>query len=110
MISKLYFASVLVGDLADPLEHQGTWFASFTTRLPGAGGNGTEARIWEFIRFCEDWHGRLGTGSDPDAKEFDAFEDIVKSDSWRVMDGSGTRVLDGAPVFANGEASWNYRA
>ena len=80
MISKLYFASVLVGDLADPLEHQGTWFASFTTRLPGAGGNGTEARIWEFIRFCEDWHGRLGTGSDPDAKEFDAFEDIVKSD------------------------------
>jgi len=108
VIAKLYFDAVLVGDLADLLEHQGTWFASFKPRLP-AGGDRTEARVAEFIRFCEDWHGRLDAGSDPDAEEFDAFADVVKSESWRVVDGGGTRVLDGAPVFADGEVSWSYR-
>jgi hypothetical protein len=105
-LSKLYYDSVLVGDVAEPFEHQGTWFGTFTSHLPPAGSE-TQLRLAEFIAFCERWHERLKAGDDPDAREFDAFGPILKSGNWRVEDERGERMaIEQAPVFVEGEVSW----
>ena len=106
MASKLYYDSVLVGEIADPFEHQGTWFGNFTSQLPPAGTE-TQRRLMEFIAFCERWHQRLKAGDDPGASEFDAFGKVVRSDLWAVVDERGKRVpVDQWPVFVEGEVSW----
>ena len=104
--SNLYYDSVLVGEVAEPFEHQGTWFGSFTSRLP-LDGSEMQQRLAEFVAFCERWHQRLKAGDDPDAAEFDAFGPIVQSGRWRVVDerGMGT-AIDQAPVFVEGKVSW----
>jgi hypothetical protein len=107
--SKLCYDSVLVGEIADPFEHQGTWFGNFTSRLP-ADGNETQRRLADFIAFCERWHQRLKAGDDPDAGEFDAFG-LVRPDLWEVVDEGGDRVaIDQWPLFVEGEVSWTRRS
>jgi hypothetical protein len=107
--SKLYYDSVLVGEIADPFEHQGTWFGNFTSQLPAAGTE-TQRRLTDFIAFCERWHQRLKAGDDPDASEFDAFGEVVRSDLWAVVDERGERVpVDEWPVFVEGEVSWAHK-
>ena len=104
--SKLYYDSVLVGEIADPFEHQGTWFGAFTSRLP-AGGSELQRRLAQFITFCERWHHRLNAGDDPDAAEFDEFGPIVRSGRWQVVGERDEGVsVDQAPVFVEGEVSW----
>ena len=105
-LSKLYYDSFLVGEIADPFEHQGTWFGAFTSRLPPAGSD-IERRLADFVEFCERWHQRLKSGHDPDAAKFDSFGPIVRSGLWQVVDERGDRVaVDHAPVFVGGEVSW----
>lgn len=104
--SKLYYDSVLVGAIADPFEHQGTWFGSFASHLP-QGGSEMQRRLAEFITFCDRWHRRLRAGEDPDVTEFDNFGEIVRSGHWQVVDEHGEcAVIDQAPVFVNGEVAW----
>jgi hypothetical protein len=105
-LSKLYYDSVLVGEIADPFEHQGTWFGTFISRLSPTGSE-TQRRLAEFIAFSERWHERLKAGGDPDAAEFDEFGPIVRSGGWQVVDERGERTaVDQAPVFVDGEVSW----
>lgn len=106
LTSKLYYDSVLVGEIAEPFEHQGTWFGSFTSRLP-TGGSEMQRRLAEFIAFCERWHKRLKAGDDPDAAEFDQFGPIVRSGHWQVVGEQGERIaVDQAPMFVESEVSW----
>src|SRR3954469_19159492 len=107
---RLFFGPVLAGELGEPFVHQGTWFATFTSRLDTP-GNDAARRVAEFVTFSEVWHRRLRDGEDPDAAEYDAFGDVVRSDLWRVEPPpirAKRGALDGAPVFAAGEASWRF--
>ena len=107
--AKLYYDSLLVGEIADAFEHQGTWSGGFTSLL-APDGAGPQRRVAEFIAFCERWHERLKAGADPDAAEFDAFGPIVRSGRWQVENERGERLaVDQAPVFVEGEVSWRLR-
>ena len=93
-----------VGDLADAFCTDETWYASL--RLTLQGQSGFEQRIHSFIALCVDWHDRID--SDPDAAEFEAFDDVVNQSAWFIMCDDGTRhLIHAAPVFlADGEISW----
>jgi hypothetical protein len=104
----LWFGDVLVADLWNAFPHQGTWFAKYRQVVAPEEGR-LQARLCEFIRFCEEWHERLARGDNPDAKEFDPFEDIIESEAWRVSCPDNTELgLAGGPIFVQGEASWNH--
>ena len=108
MAVQLYYGSVVVGEIASPFEHQGTWFGNLTPRL-SVGGSEIELALAEFIAFSERWHERLKAGDNPDAAEFDAFGQLVRSDLWAIVDERGTRRrLDTCPVFVDGEVTWSY--
>ena len=105
---QLWFGDILVADLLDVGPHQGTWFALYRQVVsPGQGQQ--QRRICDFIAFCEGWHQRLERGEDPDAAEFDRFEDVIRSKSWRVPcpDGSELTTAEG-PAFFDGQVSWNH--
>ena len=107
---NLYYGRVLVGEITDPFQDQRTWFGYFTSRLP-QNGNETQRRLAEFVTFCERWHARLKSGDNPDANEFDAFGEVVRSGLWEIEDGRGGRsAVEGWPVFIDGEVTWAQRA
>ena len=105
---QLWFGEVLVADLGNVFPHQGTWFAQYRQVATPEQGS-VQARLCEFIRFCEEWHERLARGDNPDAEEFDAFADVIESTAWRVPspDGTELRMAEG-PIFVQGEVSWNH--
>jgi hypothetical protein len=105
---QLRLGDVLVADLRNAFPHQGTWFAQYRQVVaPGQGS--VQARLCEFIRSCEEWHGRLDRGGNPSAREFDPFADVIESAAWRVVAPDGTELrMAGGPFFAQGEASWNH--
>jgi hypothetical protein len=104
---KLYYESACVGDVDDPIDHQGTWSGRFRARIPKERAEIGEI-IGRFITFCERWHERLKAGENPDPSEFDAFREVIESCNWEVEDGKGIRTpIDGAPVFIAGEISWS---
>jgi len=105
---QLWFGDVLVADLRSVFPHQGTWFAQYRQVVTPEQGL-VQARLCEFIRFCEEWHDRLARGDNPDARDFDPFADVIESAAWRVPcpDGTELRMAEG-PIFVQGEASWNH--
>ncbi len=105
----LLFNNVVVGEIADPFEHQGTQFGSFQCSLP-AEGDKTAKRLRAFIEFCKDWFERSGSDAGADASEFDQYPDVVTSGKWTVRKPGGDlwKLLD-APMFHDGlkgEISW----
>jgi hypothetical protein len=105
---QLWFDEVLVAELRNVFPHQGTWFAEYRQVVAPEQGR-LEARLCQFIQFCEAWHGSLARGDDPDAKEFDQFADVIESPAWRVPCPDSTELRPaGAPIFVQGEASWNH--
>ncbi len=105
---EVWFGDVLVADLLNAFPHQGTWFARYRQVVAPEQGP-LQARLCEFIWFCEAWHQRLDRGENPDAKEFDQYTDVIESASWRVLCPDGTELgIAGAPSFVQGEASWNH--
>jgi len=103
-----WFGDVLVADLRNVFPHQGTWFAEYLPIVSPVQGR-LQARLCEFIQFCEEWHERLTRGDNPDAKEFDRFAEIIESAAWRVPCPNGTELRPaGGPIFVQGEASWNH--
>jgi hypothetical protein len=104
---QLWYGDVLVADMLGAKPHQGTWFALYRQLVAPDQGE-VERRLCEFIAFCERWHQRLGRGEAPDAREFDQFEDLIESGSWRVPCSDGTVLMTEAPIFAEGEVSWNH--
>ena len=105
---QLWFGDVLVADLLNVFPHQGTWFAEYRQVVTPEAGP-VQARLCEFIRFCEEWHDRLACGQNPDAAEFDRFKDVIESPSWRVPCPDGTELtMPEGPIFVQGEASWNH--
>jgi hypothetical protein len=105
---QLWFGDVLVADLLNAFPHQGTWFAQYRQVVAPEQGP-PQARLCEFIRFCEEWHGRLARGDHPEAREFDPFMGVIDSAMWRVLCPDGTELpLAGGPGFVRGEASWNH--
>jgi hypothetical protein len=105
---QLWFDDVLVADLLNVFPHQETWFAQYR-QIVSPGQGPVQARLCEFIRFCEEWHQRLDGGELPDAREFDQFADVLESAAWRVLcpDGTELRMAQG-PGFVEGQACWNH--
>jgi hypothetical protein len=105
---QLWYGDVLVADLVDLFPHQGTWFAEYRQIVEPQNGS-LFGRLSDYIQFCEHWHERLNKEGNPDPSEFDQYSDLIGSSMWRVPcpDGSELRT-DGAPVFTNGEVSWNH--
>lgn len=105
---QLWFGDVLVADLLNAFPDQGTWFAQYRQVVAAEQGS-LQARLCEFIQFCEAWHQRLDRGEDPDAKEFDQYVDVIESASWRVLCPDATYLgVAGAPTFIQGDASWKH--
>jgi hypothetical protein len=105
---QLWFGTVLVADLLDVFPHQGTWYARYRPLVAPEQGP-RHKRLYHYIRFCENWHGRLDRGQNPDPAEFDRFADVLMSDQWRIPCPEGTELpVTEGPIFAAGQASWNH--
>ena len=104
---QLEYGPLVVGVITEVLEHQRTWFGTFRPAFSAAPGP-LESRICEFIEFSKDFNARAAADQDTDAAEFDRFDDLVSSGSWRVRDPSGAIVeIKHAPNFLGGDGiSW----
>ncbi len=104
---QLDHGPIVVGDITEVFEHQGTWFGTFRPAF-SVPGVPLERRIREFIEFCKDFTARAASDQDHDAAEFDRFDDLVSSGTWRVRDPSGAITeIKHAPNFLGGdEISW----
>ena len=104
---QLEYGPLVVGEITDVFEHQGTWFGAFCSAFSDARGP-LERRICEFIDFSKDFNARAAADEDTDPAEFDRFDDVVCSGSWRVRDPSGAITeIKHAPNFLGGEEiSW----
>ncbi len=106
---QLYYDGLLVGDIAAPLLHQGTWFGDFHQLVAAQDGQ-LAHRICDFIDFCREWHVRLKVGATCEASEFDQFSDLMRSGLWSTKDADGAATaIDEAPVFVTGEISWRLK-
>ena len=109
MTIHLRFDDVVVGEIADAFDHQGTQFGTFHCSLP-ADGDETAKRLRSFIEFCKDWFERCGSDAGADASEFDQFRDVVGSGKWSVQQPGGEiSKIEDAPMFCDGlkgEISW----
>jgi hypothetical protein len=107
---ELRYGSVLVGQIEEPFCHQGAWFWLFHPTVVAESGC-QERRLYEFIRFCEEWHRRLENGAGPDASEFNTYRDVIQSNLWHTTSNDGAVArFNEAPVFASGDVSWRYDA
>jgi hypothetical protein len=109
MKTLLLFDEVVVGEIADAFEHEGTQFGTFQCSLP-ADGDRMAKRLRAFIEFCKDWVERSGSSAGADASEFDQYRDVIATGKWSVqqLGGQVFRIED-APMFhdgLNGEISW----
>ena len=102
---RLCYGPVVVGRIAAPFEHQGTWFGLFL-RASLDDGDPTQRRLFEFLAFSQAWHDRLARGEDPEAAEFDAFADLLESGLWYTRDDRGAGSPIEAPLVVDGELSW----
>ena len=106
MTLTLYYDAIHVGDISEPICHQGTWFGDFHECIDPSAGP-LHSRLHEFIRFCRQWNTECAAGTGGDASDFDRFGDLVTSQLWRTSPAAGipTR-FDGAPNFYDDEISW----
>jgi hypothetical protein len=108
MSLQLQYGTLLVGELSDVIEHQGTWFGSFRQTLSGDEGPAGK-RLCDYISFCRDWDRRIKDGLEPDAAEFDDYLDLRTSGLWHILPSDGTVVvLREAPYFFHSydEVTW----
>jgi hypothetical protein len=104
---QLYYGPLLVGDLTEVFEHQGTWFGTFRPAFSAPRGL-LDGRICEFIAFCEEFNARAEAGQDHDAAEFDSFDDLLSSGLWRVIAPGGTvsEIKDAPNWLGGGTTCW----
>jgi hypothetical protein len=104
----LLFDNLVVGEITEAFEHQGTQFGNFQSTLPADGE--TPKRLRAFIEFSKNWFVRSGSEAGADAVEFDQYRDVVSSGKWSIQKpGRGLRKIQDAPMFQdglNGEISW----
>jgi hypothetical protein len=109
----LLFDNVVVGEITDAFEHQGTRVGSFQCSLP-ADGDKMAQRLRAFIEFCQDWFERSGSDAGANPSEFDLYRDLVASGKWSVKrPGGDTSRIEDAPMFQDGlkgEISWLERS
>jgi hypothetical protein len=106
MTLQLRYGPVLVAELTDVIEHQGSWFARWRAS-PLETTDPTATRLRSFIAFCLDWNARCESGLEPEAAEFDAFRDVLNSRLWHTRDSAGGIVgIADAPYFSPDEISW----
>jgi hypothetical protein len=105
----LLFDNIVVGEITDAFEHQGTQFGNFQCLLP-ADGDKMAKRLRVFIEFCKDWFERCGSEAGATALEFDQYCEVVGSGKWSVKKPAGELSrIDDAPMFHDGlkgEISW----
>ena len=105
---RLRYGAIVVGEITDPFRDQNTWFGFFrhTVATPS---HPTQQRLSDYIAFCKEWHVGIDLGEDVDASDFDRFGDVTTSGLWSTEAPDGTlREIHGAPVFYDGEVTWNY--
>ena len=112
--AELYFGSILVAHVASVFCSDDTWYGVFEPEAAEqVESSPVLRRLYEFIKFCVDWNDRhyRNPGDPPDADEFDAFSDVIDSDSWFARTPQGdTLLIDHAPVFQpEGAVSWRPR-
>ena len=100
----IYCDSDRVGDITEAFHSDDTWYANISVTLQP--DTPRRARVMAFIELCIDWHKRIDT--DPDASEFDPFDDIVNGATWQAEFSGGFRQASfDAPVFLpGGEITW----
>jgi hypothetical protein len=107
--SSLLFDHIVVGEITNAFDHQGTWFGEFSCVLPEHGDDATR-RLREFIIFCQDWFARCNSDESANASEFDQFGDLVTAGKWQIRTREGYLVtLESAPMFIDGlqgEITW----
>ena len=93
-----------VGALTDTYFTDDTWFATVCVSIPD--DSAFASRVRAFIALCIDWHARIDT--DPDASEFDAFDDVINDSRWSAVSDNGeTELIHLAPsFFPDGEVTW----
>jgi hypothetical protein len=109
MMALLLYANIVVGEVENVFEDQGTQFGDFQCSLP-PDGDMTTKRLCKFIDFCKDWFERCGSEDGADASEFDQFRDIVSSGKWSIRQAAGDcSSIKEAPMFHDGregQISW----
>ena len=105
---SLLFKGNLVCHLTDCLEHQGTWFGSFSGFV-NMDDSESAKRISHFKAFAEEWHQRLAKDESADPAEFEAFSDLFEPGIWQTCNAEGIRrTIIEAPLFSNEQVSWLY--
>lgn len=105
---QLWFGNLWVAELHRMSPHQGTWFSEYDLRITGDQGE-REARLLEYIAFCEEFFRRIAEDRDHDFAEFDRFTPIPDCKSWHVKLQNGISVpMEGRIWFADGTASWQH--
>jgi hypothetical protein len=79
---RLLYNSFLMGEIDDPLVHQGTWFGSFRPQYSLSELSGIEERLFDYIAFAEACNPSARSDLTHDSTEFDAFADVIGSGSW----------------------------
>jgi hypothetical protein len=107
MNHQLCFGHVVIGQITEVFEHQGTWFGAFRPAFFAAPGP-LERRLCEFMAFSEDFNARAAAAQNTDSSEFDRYDDILTSGLWRVLAPSGaiSKIRDAPNFLRNGEVSW----
>src|SRR4051794_14434038 len=80
---QLFYGELLVADLHEAYPHQGTWFARCELKIsPGEGP--LQDGLLEYITFSEEFDRRIEHGEEHDFTEFDRYDSIADTASWRV--------------------------
>ena len=107
---KLYYGNLLIGNINRVFENYPHWEGIFEPKISRRDCT-LQARILDFIQFCEDFNEREREGTDlPNPDEFDRFSDITKDHVWSILDSHDRHYpIDEWPVFfAGGDVSWTY--
>jgi hypothetical protein len=105
---QLWYGDVLVAELHQVFPHRGTWFASYELKIaPGEGV--LRDRLLEYIAFCDDFDRRIAQGQDHSFAEFDRFDALADTGSWKVPrpDG-GVMPMTERMWFVAGQACWQH--
>lgn len=100
----LRWAGILVGEISDPFEHQGTWFGIFRAD----GQIDAHPEVSSFLLFCQDWLKRCRSNQ-ADAEEFQRYPAFLAPGTWSLEDNTGRVIQIETPMFAaglSGEISW----
>lgn len=106
---RLYFGPLLLGQIKNAVEREGTWFGAFeAARVKGPDIRDKRIRrIHQYIDFSVEWHKRLAAGQPVVAAEWGMYADVTESDQWHTVDAAGVKRRVQAPMFhANHEMSW----